>query len=625
MLSKTLVSTLVVLGAAAYAAPAQAVNYVVQNKNDAGAGSLRDAINQANASAGVVDEIHFNIPGAGPNLHVIHLASDLPTVIDDQIDIRGYSQPGAVKAAAGAPAVMKIVLDSSQVANGLVVEADDTLIRGLVVHTAGTVAGDGVGVRVVGSGNRLEGNYVGLDGFHNDTFTHGNLGDGVQVEGNDNMVGGNTPEDRNVISANGKIAGTDADGVSIIGDDNKVKGNAIGTDPLSTTGQIGNDGAGVRVEGNGNLVGGSAFAANVISGNGTGVVVASGEDNAIEGNLIGTDGTGEVDLGNSLGVSIESPRNVVGGDQLFDGNVIAGSTGDGVALLSDWNTVESNKIGTDVWGEDALPNASGIRVTGLGNVIGGSNGYAGNVVSGNLFDGIKIEQPSGFAPYGTSVLDNYIGTAVNGTDPLPNGDDGISIINGGSSTIGAVDPEYGNVIAFNGGDGVNVVAGAGNSIIGNSIVENDDLGIDLADDDVTVNDANDVDNGANSLQNHPEITGAGTTTVDWALDGRPFTHYRIELYGNGSSCDGSGHGEGETFLGSTYAWTDSLGEVEDTTALTTAAAVGDLVTATATVDVTLQPAPGQLPSPGPQPIPSPIPLQLGPAATSEFSPCVPVT
>ena len=192
MLSKTLIGTLVVLGAAAFAAPAQAVNYVVQNKNDAGAGSLRDAINQANATAGVVDEIHFNIPGGGPNLHVIHLASDLPTVIDDQLDIRGYSQPGAVKAVAGTPAVMKIVLDASQVANGLVVEADDTLIRGLVVHTAGSVAGDGVGLRVVGNGNQLEGNYVGLDGFHNDTFTHGNLGDGVQIEGDDNMVGGNT-------------------------------------------------------------------------------------------------------------------------------------------------------------------------------------------------------------------------------------------------------------------------------------------------------------------------------------------------------------------------------------------------------------------------------------------------
>ena len=625
MLSKTLIGTLVVLGAAAFAAPAQAVNYVVQNKNDAGAGSLRDAINQANATAGVVDEIHFNIPGGGPNLHVIHLASDLPTVIDDQLDIRGYSQPGAVKAVAGAPAVMKIVLDASQVANGLVVEADDTLIRGLVVHTAGSVAGDGVGVRVVGSGNRLEGNYVGLDGFHNDTFTHGNLGDGVQIEGDDNMVGGNTPEDRNVISANGKIAGTDADGVSILGDDNKVKGNAIGTDPLSTTGQIGNDGAGVRVEGNGNLVGGSAFAANVISGNATGVVVASGEDNAIEGNLIGTDGTGDLDLGNSLGVSIESPNNVVGGDELFDGNVISGSTGDGVALLSDGNVVEANKIGTDIWGVDALPNANGIRVAGSGNVIGGSSGFTGNLVSGNLFDGIKIDQPAGFDPFGTSVLDNSIGTALNGTDPLPNGDDGVSILNGSSSTIGASDPEYGNVIAFNGGDGVNVVAGAGHSIIGNSIFENDDLGIDLADDGVTLNDANDVDSGANSLQNHPEITSAGTTTVDWALDGRPFTHYRIELYGNGASCDVSESGEGETFLGSAYVWTDALGDVEDSTALTTAAAVGDLITATATVDVTLQPAPGRPPSPGPQPIPLPIPFVLGPAATSEFSPCVPVT
>ena len=44
------------------------------------------------------------------------------------------------------------------------------------------------------------------------------------MTGDDNVVGGAAPEDRNVIAANGKIAGTSADGVSITGDGNTVKG-----------------------------------------------------------------------------------------------------------------------------------------------------------------------------------------------------------------------------------------------------------------------------------------------------------------------------------------------------------------------------------------------------------------
>jgi hypothetical protein len=624
MFSKRLVGTLVVLGAAVSAAPAEATTYNVVNQNDAGGGSLRRAIDDANNNAGA-DDIQFNIAGGG--LHVIHLAADLPPILDP-VTIRGYSQPGAVKAAVGVPAVLKIALDASQVANGLLVQTDDSLIRGLVVHTAGNVAGAGVGVRIEGDRNRLEGSYIGLDGIHNDTFTHGNVGDGVQIEGNNNVVGGTAPEDRNVISANGKIAGTDADGVSIVGDDNKVRGNAIGTDPAMITGQIGNTEAGVRLEGDRNLVGGAVTGAtNVISGNGTAVLVASGEDNKITGNLIGTDGAGDVALGNSRGVTIESPGNVVGGDALLNGNLISGTTtGAGVELLSDYNTVQGNLIGTDVWGEDALPNLTGVRVTGDANVIGGSTGFARNVVSGNLFDGISIDQPDDIDlhPVGNRVEANLIGTALNGTDALPNGDDGVSISNGRGSTIGGIDPENGNVIAFNGdvagadGDGVNVAGGSGNSIVGNSIFGNAALGIDLGVDGVTGNDPDDLDSGANDLQNHPEITGATTTSVDWTLDSRPLTRYRIEFFGNGSSCDDSGNGEGQTFLGSTYVSTDSRGEVDDSTALTTAVAVGDLVTATATVDVLVRQVPAG-------PIPPLFPPTPGPAQSSEFSPCVAAT
>jgi len=49
---------------AALMTPAHAATFTVINTNDAGVGSLRDAITQANLTA-AADEIRFDIPGAG--------------------------------------------------------------------------------------------------------------------------------------------------------------------------------------------------------------------------------------------------------------------------------------------------------------------------------------------------------------------------------------------------------------------------------------------------------------------------------------------------------------------------------------------------------------------------------
>ncbi len=69
-------------------------SFVVINTNDSGAGSLRQAILNANANNGLNDTINFNIPGAG--LHTISPASALPTITDAQVKIDGSSQPGYV-------------------------------------------------------------------------------------------------------------------------------------------------------------------------------------------------------------------------------------------------------------------------------------------------------------------------------------------------------------------------------------------------------------------------------------------------------------------------------------------------------------------------------------------------
>ena len=68
-----------------------AATFTVANTNDSGAGSLRQAILDANASAGA-DVIDFNIAGAG--VHTITPTSELPP-ITDTATIDGYTQPGA--------------------------------------------------------------------------------------------------------------------------------------------------------------------------------------------------------------------------------------------------------------------------------------------------------------------------------------------------------------------------------------------------------------------------------------------------------------------------------------------------------------------------------------------------
>ena len=78
---------------------------------DSGAGSLRQAILDANATNGL-DTIAFNIPG--PGVHTITPGSVLPTITDPVV-IDGYTQPGATNntQAVGNNAVLLIELNGS--------------------------------------------------------------------------------------------------------------------------------------------------------------------------------------------------------------------------------------------------------------------------------------------------------------------------------------------------------------------------------------------------------------------------------------------------------------------------------------------------------------------------------
>jgi hypothetical protein len=111
---------------------------MVTTTADSGAGSLRQAILDANSFRGV-QTITFNITGTG--VQTIALTSALPT-ITDAVLIDGYTQPGASAntLAVGNNAVLLIQLSGNGAAfDGLTVTAANSVIRGLS-STASTVA-----------------------------------------------------------------------------------------------------------------------------------------------------------------------------------------------------------------------------------------------------------------------------------------------------------------------------------------------------------------------------------------------------------------------------------------------------------------------------------------------------
>ena len=163
--------------------------------------------------------------------------------------------------------------------------------------------------------------------------------------------------------------------------------------------------------------------------------MSSSGGNVIEGNFIGTDATGLVDLGNTdAGIDIrDSPDNRIGGTMPEARNVISGTkvsflhSGQGIAITgpsSVRNLVQGNFIGTDATGTQALGNGSdGVLVSSQG--LAGSASQttiSGNLISGNASNGIEIVGGGN-----NLVAGNLIGTDVSGTKNLGNAHDGVVI------------------------------------------------------------------------------------------------------------------------------------------------------------------------------------------------------
>ncbi len=306
-----------------------AAAFPVINTNDSGAGSLRQAIINANGNAGL-DMITFAI-GSGPQ--TITPLSILPN-ITDAVVIDGTTQPGF----AGAPIIELNGSSAGAGASGLVISAGNSTVRGLVINRFNV---NGIEIQI-GGNNVIERNYIGI----NNSGVAPNGDSGVLVDGTSgNTIGGTTSATRNVISGN-SFAGVNISGGA---SNTLVLGNFIGTGPTGFE-LLGNTiGVVVNNSQNNSIGGNSPGAGNLISANaGSGVVIqASSSNNQVKNNLIGTDVSGSGALGNGgSGVAIASAsNNIVGGTSGGDPNTIAFNALNGIAVQSGvGNALLSNSI-----------------------------------------------------------------------------------------------------------------------------------------------------------------------------------------------------------------------------------------------------------------------------------------
>jgi hypothetical protein len=339
------------------ASPASALIYYVTNTNDAGAGSLRQAILNANANAGA-DGILFTIPGNG--LHVITPLSELPP-LTGSTTLSGLTEEGAD--CNGWPPTLRVVIDGFQAganASGLSVFGDDTIIAGLVLRNF-----SGFGLELQNNENvRVRCNFIGTSA--DGSLALGNGAGGIMVFSSVNStIGGTSPIYRNLISGNEGAAGIDVAGFS---DGTEVIGNYIGTD---ATGMAALPNAiGVRSASAEVTIGGAPpQGGNLISGNtGSGVLILGGDarGNLVFGNRIGLDASGEPTLGNQTGVAVNAGATeaLIGSPELGGlGNEIAGNVSHGVHLFNDDTTLGVSIRDNSIYENGGL----GIALAGSGS------------------------------------------------------------------------------------------------------------------------------------------------------------------------------------------------------------------------------------------------------------------
>jgi len=369
-------------------------------------------------------------------------------------------------------------------------------------------------------GNLVQGNFIGTDDTGTATVVNNNSVGVFVSGGNKNLIGGTTAAARNIISGN------TGDGIEVLNGSAQtlIQGNYIGVD-VSSAVQLGNaaDGinhAGLNGTANGDetLIGGEvAGSANVISANGgNGIELGGATPDAngmigstVLGNLIGTDTTGTIAMGNSgSGILIDQGGSnfVIGNIDVPAANTIAYNGADGVTInpaldpSTGSSTFSIPVFGTSVTNNSIFSNGgAGVRIPS-----GNSNTVSRNSISFNSNLGIDVDAP---------------GPLVNSTTCPP-------------ATNGANNLQNAPALTATGSAGDILISATATDASGNTSEFSQCLPMALQ------------QGNANAL------------SISGSLNGQPSTAYRIEFFSN-ATCDPSGFGQGMTFLTAMSVTTDA--------------------------------------------------------------------
>ena len=528
------------------AAGQSTAEWQVVSAGDSGAGTLRWAITEANASAGD-DLIRFD------SAMTIRPQFALPALADDGITIDASDPTNGEASPDTAP---RVWLDGALAgdAAGLELIAARGVVRGL-----GVVGFTRYGIGVIGvdaTEALIEGNWIG---WRPDGAAAANRLSGVAVLGGaasarvvDNRIGGNSVPGRTghgvLVGGGGSVDALIADNVIGIGSDGSrqfnddgilivdsaqatIRGNTIGNSRVAGI-ELRETGLAIAVDGNriglrrdaalapndvGLFLGPASAlarvgseAANAIAGNRVGVAVEQGAREAlIENNWVGLAPRGDAPRGDAAPAAADLPAALIRPNQERGVSVIAGAAeiqvrnnyvaaGDFGIVVADLSTTRVSLTRNVVAGSRQSPTEAAIDIrAGTEVTIGGDAGY-GNHVCGAEF-GIRLANTEAAA-----VNANAVGVGAASRITFDSDDAMRWGIRLDDQVVRA--EVSGNFVAAAAQAAISVV-GAGsqdNSLSGNRYGRNG-IDIDLGADGPNVNDEGDADSGPNQLLNHPLI------------------------------------------------------------------------------------------------------------------------
>lgn len=395
-------------------------------------------------------------------------------------------------------------------------------------------ANGGQGVVLIHAGtadNDVQGNLIGTAPDGHSLLGNAEAGILITEGAHDNLIGGTTPQARNIVSGN------EGNGIGIwsASTDNTIIGNLIGVDVTGMQ-AVGNryQGIALGLGAHHNRIGGSSPAErNLISGNGSnGISIwnTGTAHNLVLGNLVGVDTAGRHDIPNKEnGVLIAggATDNRVGGLTPGEGNVLSGNVSAGISLTGAGTArtqILGNTIGLTANGDQPLGNYWGISCWDDSE----QTTIEGNRIGGNLASGIQMADS-----HRNTVRTNLIGTDTTGSIQLGNLDNGVGLLMGArENTIGPS-----NVIAFNAHHGVGVwdASTQRNTITANSVFANGERGIR-------------VDLGANGVLSRPAITSVESVAVRGIA---PVANAYVEVFSDEAT-------QGRVFEGNTTADSDGV-------------------------------------------------------------------